>query len=33
MRKWQIQAIKADFGKNGEYAKDSSRVWPNIQMR
>ena len=26
-------AIKADFGKNGEYAKNSSRVWPNIQIR
>ena len=29
MRKWQIWAIKADLGKSGEYAKNSSRVWPN----
>ena len=24
---------KGKFSKNGEYAKNSSRVWPNIQMR
>ena len=24
---------KGNFGKNGEYVKNSSRVWPNIQIR
>ena len=33
IRKWQIRRKKANFRKNGECAKNSSGVWPNIQMR
>ena len=33
IRKWQIKEKKANFDKNGECAKNSSRVWPNIRMR
>ena len=28
-----IKVIKVNFVKNDECAKNSSRVWPNIQMR
>ena len=28
-----IKVIKVNFAKNDECAKNSSRVWPNIQMR
>ena len=30
---WKFWAKKGNFGKNGEYAKTSSRFLPNIQIR
>ena len=33
IRKWQILDEKGKFRKNGEYAKKSSRLLPNIEIR